>query len=232
VSLSCKTCGAPLEEAQLDRVRGLGRCRYCDTVVELDFTRPEPRVKAPYVREPVAMPARFEWTSDQGILTVCWQWASLEAASWALFTIMWFAVLFVHVESLLHEGASGSQLLQPAGLLLLGLAIGYVAACKVLNTTTIKASSEALHIRHAPLPWPGGGTVQGVRQLFTKERALRGGHGRRSYSYELHAILAGGKRRRLVARLEEASQALWLEQTLEEHLQLTDRPVGGEIPRA
>ena len=77
----------------------------------------------------------------------------------------------------------------------------------------------------------GGGTVDDIRQLYTKERVRTHRGKRRSYSYELHAITAGGKRRRLVAGLREAPQALWLEQTLEDHLGIRDRPVDSEVPR-
>jgi hypothetical protein len=86
-------------------------------------------------------------------------------------------------------------------------------------------------VRHAPLPWLGSGTITGIRQLFSKERVHRSRHGYRSYSYQLHALLVGGKQRKVVSGLDEAPQVLWLEQAIEEHMGITDRPVGGEIPR-
>ncbi len=237
MSIHCTTCGAPLEEAQLDRGRGLARCRHCDTVVELDLSQPEPRRRDPHARTPVTLPEHFDFEQRGEALVIRWPWFTLKTLLWAGFTLIWFLALGGYWAGVLGPGGSAEagvvagQLLFTVGHVAVGLVVAYLALAGFLNTTTITASRDGLDVRHAPLPWPGGGTVSGVRQLYSKERAHRGKHGRLSYSYELHAISADGERRKLVSRLVEAPQALWLEQTLEDHLGLRDRPVGGEIPR-
>ena len=50
-----------------------------------------------------------------------------------------------------------------------------------------------------------------------------------SYSYALSAILAGGKRVKLVSGLDQPEDALFLEQKIEGYLGITDRPVAGEM---
>lgn len=235
--LACTTCSAPLEEAQLDRSRGLARCRHCDTVVELDLSEPELQVRRPSMRTMVSMPTCFTWDNKDGALTVRWQWFSLKWALWAGFTVIWFLALGGYYADLLGPGGPGAaglatqQLLFTAGHLLVGLVVAYMSAAGFFNTTTITAAHDSLTVQHGPLPWPGNGTVDGIRQLYSKERVHRGKHGRRGYSYELHAITDTGDERKLVSRLEEAPQALWLEQMFEEHLGIRDRLVGGELPR-
>ena len=237
MQIHCKTCGAPLDEAAMDRSRGLARCRHCDTVVELDFSQPAPGARTYEERAPVAMPARFTLDHVGGQLQISWQWFTLKAALWAAFTVIWFLALGGYYANILGPGGSAEaglvtqQILFTLGHVIVGLVVAYIAASGFLNTTTIRATHNSLRIQHSPLPWPGNTTVDDIRQLYSKERVLRGKHGRRSYSYELHVITKGGEQRRLIDRLDEAAQALWLEQTLEEHLRIQDQPVPRELPR-
>lgn len=230
--LSCKTCGAPLDEEHIDRSRGLARCRYCDTVVELDPAFTKPTKRAWGERAPVPMPERFHVVVRGGTLSVRWRWLDGKAALMALITVGWLVMLGTGAMKNITNPTTGQPDLGnilPHIVITLGLL--YVSAAYLLNTTTLMASSGALHVRHAPIPWLGNGTVRPVRQLFSKERVHHHKHGRRTYTYELHAIVGGGKHRKLVGGLSEAPQVLWLEQAIEEHLGISDRPVGGELPR-
>ena len=237
MSIHCKTCGAPLEEASMDRMRGLARCRHCDTVVELDFTRPTPAVRGLDERSPAAMPSHFTVERVDGRLQIRWQWYTLKAAIWAAATVVWFGALISIYAGILgpdgpaETGALTQQLLFTIGHVAMGLVFAYMAASGFLNTTTITATHDSLHIQHAPLPWLGNGTVEGIRQLYSKERVQHRKGGRHAYSYELHVIVEGGEQRKLIAGLNEAEQALWLEQALEAQLGIHDRRVGGELPR-
>lgn len=237
MDIHCNTCGAPLDEGAMDRERGLARCRHCDTVVELDFTRNEPMARAKGERAPVAMPARFSWESSAGRLLIRWKWFSPMTLLWLGGAVIWFAVLGTVLTTVLTpdgialNSAGLPQILVALGFLAFGAMTIYLSACGVLNTTTIAAVQGSLHIQHAPLPWPGGGTVDGIKQLYSVERDHKPKTDRRTYSYQLWAITTGGRERRLIGMLEDAGQALWLEQTLEEHLGIRDRPVGGELPR-
>jgi hypothetical protein len=236
VTIHCKTCGAPLEERDLDRTRGLARCGHCDTVVELDFERPQPAVRAPHERLPVAMPERFELEHEAGELVIRWGWFNTRHLIWFVFLVGWFGVMvneytgFFSPTGPSGDASSGEMLfvvLVHGGF---GLVMAYVTLCGFINNTTVRARDGIVHIQHGPLPWPGSGKVEGIRQLFSKEKVHQRRRGRVSYSYELHAVTTRGMRK-LVGRLEEAAQALWLEQTLEERLNIEDRPVGGELPR-
>jgi hypothetical protein len=236
VTIHCKTCGAPLEEAAMDRTRGLARCGHCDTVVELDFERSQPEARAPHERAPVAMPEGFELERQPGALVIRWSWFRMKYVLWFLFTAAWlFGMASYYTDIFSSTGPTGGQVtaqmvLFPMLHVAVGLILAYVTICGFINTTTVTARDGHLDVRHAPLPWPGNGTVSGIRQLYSKEKVHRGKRGRVSYSYELHAVTSAGKRK-LVGRLEEAAQALWLEQTLERRLHIEDRPVGGELPR-
>ena len=231
----------------MDRGRGLARCRYCDTVVELDMLADPPRASSrPFSdRPPVPMPSRFAVDAQSGWLTVRWSWLTVKSAMAVLFAIAWDGFLVVWYAkalgaSLAAETAAPGTLSSQADAwalafpilqVVVGLLVTYWALASLLNTTTVRVSRGHVDVQHAPLPWLGSGPVDGILQLFAKERVHDRRHGSKSYSYELHVILRGGDKRRIVAGLEEAAQALWLEQAIEEHLRIEDSPVSGELPR-
>ncbi len=69
-----------------------------------------------------------------------------------------------------------------------------------------------------------------LNQLFCKEKVRRSKNGTHT-TLEVHALLSGGKRRKLLVLLEDIDQALFLEQEIEAHRGIRDRPVDGESPR-
>ncbi len=238
MSMHCKTCGVVIEESWLETKRGLVRCRNCDTVTELARSQAGPSVQRPWERPPVALPRGFECEQRGERLTIRWRWFSMQGFL-MVFVLAGWGLVFGLTYAKYQGGElslSGTELAEQALIFLVfclsAAWLGYLAATNFINSTIITTSVNALHIRHTPLPWPGGGRVDSIRQLFSKQRVHRHRKRGRSYSYELHALLAGGKRRKLVGGLDEAAQALWLERALEEQLGIQDRPVSGEIQRA
>jgi hypothetical protein len=179
------------------------------------------------------MPDRFRVSYPGGKLQIAWPWMTPKVLVMLAFCVLWDGFLVVWYSGALFasDGFALAALLFPLIHVTVGVVLTYVTIAGLFNTTTITATRSALHIAHAPLPWPGAGPVEGVTQLFSKERVHHTKNGGRHYTYELHAQLRSGHARKLIGRLEEASQSLWLEQALEQHLAIEDRPVGGEITR-
>jgi hypothetical protein len=59
----------------------------------------------------------------------------------------------------------------------------------------------------------------------------RGKHGSTSWTYRVNAMLTDGRKIQLMSGLPESDQALYIEQIIEDHLRIADRPVGGEMRR-
>ncbi len=218
----------------MDRERGLARCPHCDTVVELDFSRPKPQRREWWERDPVPMPSGFEVVHDAGKMQISWSWFRLQTLVWFAFLVGWFVIGFgawVVPRAGQAPGIDPSELPFAAIAGIIGVVMAYITLAGFLNTTVILATHAGLEIQHGPLPWPGNGHVDCIHQLFTKERVRRSRRGGTRYSYELHALTSNGDQRRVVGRLTEAAQALWLEQQLEERLGIRDRPIEGEVPR-
>ena len=111
-----------------------------------------------------------------------------------------------------------------------GLWLIYYVLAGFLNRTTISIDSSALIIRHKPIPYPGNREIpsEQINQLFSKEKISQGKNST-SIAYELHAILRGQEKLKLLSGLDDADQALYLEQEIEKYLGIEDRVVRGEL---
>lgn len=178
----------------------------------------------------VAVPEKFVVTRTAEKLTVTWRWFGWYHLLLALFAIVWDAGIVVWYS---NAGEGGIMfLVAPILHVVGGIYITYTAAANLLNSTTVTAQNGELHIKHAPLPWPGNRTLRGseLEQLYVRETERRNrDSGTSRYIYELCSLLPSGKELRLLKELTEASQARYLEHIFEQHLGIPDRPVLGEL---
>ena len=120
------------------------------------------------------------------------------------------------------------------GVIHLGVGVGltWYTLAGFLNTTYINVDSYKIQIRHKPIWWPGKMAVytQDVKQVYVKQKVQRGKNGT-TYTYEVRALIKAGNKDldlKLLSGLPEPQQGLYIEQELEKHLKITDRPVQGE----
>jgi len=110
------------------------------------------------------------------------------------------------------------------------VAITYATLAGLLNRTTITVDAARLTVRHGPVPWrPLPTLARGeIEQLYVTREVSRGKNGV-SVSFSVRAVTRGHSGLPLVKGLDQLDQALWLEQEFEQHLDLRDRPVAGEL---
>jgi hypothetical protein len=196
---------------------------------------PAAGVAAP--RGPVPMPPKFriEHSPD---LTITFNWFGPQFLFLVLFCAFWdgFLVLWYSVVIGLMLAGSGPGILPMAVFPLLHVGVGvgltYYTVCGFVNSTTLRVGTGTLSVNHGPLPWKGNCVIPTgtIEQLYSEQRVHRGKNGT-TYTYDVMVQERDGLQRKLVTGLSEPSHALFLEQTLEGHLGITDRPVGGELPR-
>jgi hypothetical protein len=96
-----------------------------------------------------------------------------------------------------------------------------------------RAAGRELHlppVRHGPMPWPGARRLEtsDIDQLFCVEYVAYQQNKQNVYKIALHALTKSGDRVKLVTGMDTAEQGVFLEQLLEKHLRIEDRPVSGE----
>ena len=232
--LHCKSCGAPIKTQDIDWELKLARCEHCGTVFDLrdaPQAASYPQVRSLPERQPVPMPKGVEVATGPDVLQITYRWFSAKYIGLLFFTIFWNGFMLVwHGISLF----SGAWMMSAFGLLhtAVGIGIGYYTLAGFLNRTTVWVHSDVLGIEHAPLPWFGAKQIRAsaIDQIYCREKVHRSDSGT-SYSYQVHAAMQDGSQEKLLSNLSKPEQALYIEQELERHLHITDRPVRGELPR-
>ncbi len=177
------------------------------------------------------MPRGIQVEAFGSEMTIRRRWFGAAAIFLIFFAILWNGFMIVwHTISL----SSGAWFMSVFGLIHTGVGVfvGYTALAMIFNTTIIRIGRGALSVRHGPLPWPGNLTLdtQDIEQLYCKEKVSNNKNGT-SYTYEVHMMTHRSGRKKLVSGLQDADQALFIEQQIENHLEIKDRPVGGELGR-
>ncbi len=239
-ALQCKSCGAAMRAASFDRRLGVVVCDHCGAIFDLTrrsdraTSAPElesaPRGPAP-TRAPVALPDRFRVDSGPGgMLVVSWRWFQLPmlfllffAIAWDSFLLFWYAMAFTQAD------APWIMVVFPIAHVAAGVAITYGAIAGLVNRTRVLCSADTLKVRHGPLPWFPRPTiaVADLEQLYV-ERKVNHSKQSTTVTWNLLAVTRSHKGLPVVKGLDTMQQALWLEQELEQKLDIRDRPVAGE----
>ncbi len=108
----------------------------------------------------------------------------------------------------------------------------YYALAGLLNNTIITITPHQISVKHGPLPYFGNKRLesQNVKQFYIKEKSQKNNKST-TYTYEVHIEEVTGSHKRLVKGFDSPLQALYLEQELEQYLDIEDQPVTGEFRR-
>ncbi len=238
-SLSCRACAAPLSANALDRRLAIITCASCGSIFDLSRRKDrDPALLATEERPeraPVALPASFRVERIGKRMTVRIRWFKPAllmlipfAIAWNAFLVGWYAnVLGGDVPS----GSFGMVFaVFPIGHVAVGIGVAYRALANLFNRTLVKVTPAKLSVNHLPLPWwpIRSVPVREIEQLYVTRKVRRGKNGT-SVGYELRAVTRQHAAMLLLGGLDDLDQALWLEQELEDVLDIRDRAVAGEV---
>lgn len=228
--ITCKRCGAEIPAEHVNINRLIAKCSACNAVFSFQDQLPD-AATPPGERLPVPLPKGLEATQRGSELTITRRWFTPAILFLTFFCVFWNGFMLVWFSIAISQGAwpmvAFGSLHGAVGLFLL-----YSVLTGFLNTTTITVNKRALTITHGPLPWPGNKEIQShdLKQLYCKEHLSASRRSSR-FSYEVHAILRNGQQEKLLKGLEDAEQALYMEQEIERFLEIEDQPVRGELSR-
>ena len=234
-SLSCRSCGASLTADNMDRRLAIITCERCGAIYDLSSRSMREGVDSENQpsgeqRAPGPLPARFNMKKDTFGVRIRWRWFRWSQLFLIFFAMAWDSFLvFWYVAAFTAEGAPLIVKIFPLGHVAVGLGITYTALAGLLNTTVLKAEGGKLTVRHFPLPWYPAPTVSqsDLEQLYVTRKTTHSKNGAR-LTYQLRAVTRDHSGKLLLKGLDELEQALYLEQVLEETLDIRDRRVAGE----
>lgn len=180
------------------------------------------------------IPERFKVSRDGTDVSIRWRWLRAEHIVMALFTAVWDGFLIVYYSRM----ASGSTPMSigvwfPMVHVAIALGLTYSTLAAFVNRSEARTiGGHQLRLTIGPLPWWGGNITLGrdqIRQLYVHENFHHDtDSGSTTRSYDLRAMLADGREKKLVRRLKERYEAAYLESALERALDMADARVPGE----
>ena len=239
IALKCPACNGPLEAPE-DRPKFF--CQFCGTPVLLDEAlrrqsqeadRPAPHGR-PKPAVPIPDSLEIEEFGDE--LTIRWKWFSWAvlfllpfAIAWNAFLIGWYAMA---------TGFGGDMpgpmqlifLIFPIGHVAVGLGLIYAVLTMLFNRTTVRVRNGQLSVSYGPIYFPGAKTVavDEIGQLYCKRQISHGKNGSQGVKHILNMKLKSGRSVPLIKSISSAEVSQAVEQLLEKHLGIEDRPVSGE----
>lgn len=234
MQIRCRSCGetVPADDINLDKM--LAKCRDCHAVFDFsDQVEGAPAKKRS--RAEIALPKGLTVEDLGNDLKITRKWGRSLGCFFFVFALFWNSVVSVFVVGAI----TGSMKGEGAGFLpiflipfvLVGLGTGYAALGLLLNRTVIGLEGGRLSVRSGPIPWPGNKDVEttSIEQLFCIEYESYRQNNVPQYRFAVHAVTREGGKMKLITGMEQAEQALYLEQLLEKHLGIEDKPVRGEL---
>lgn len=230
-AFKCPSCSSAIQEADIDLARGLAKCSYCGSVMNLTASFGGGSGEGRGRREPVALPKRMTFQKTLHGIEITRSWFTPVVWGLVFFCVIWDGFLVFWYTMAFTAGAPMIAKLFPLIHVSVGVFLTYFVVASFVNTTRVSVERGMLRISHKPLPWPGAREMAGMnlRQLYCKEHISRSKNGV-SVTYQLWALHDDGSTKTKLLGSLEIEQALYLEQELEKALGIQDRPHPGEVP--
>jgi hypothetical protein len=230
--LLCPHCSAPL---QVHPKAVFLACSYCGTHLQVEGGEGDRRLaldQGATERAPVGLPTKFAVERLGNRLTLRWRWWTPALFFMLFFCIAWDSFLVFWYSMAVGMDAPWIFVVFPIVHVAVGVGITYSTLAGFINSTTVEVGQGNLRIAHGPLPWQGNQLLEtaDVDQLFCTRAATKS-EDSDSLSYNVMVRTKSGRNIKLVSRLEELDQALYIEQEIERHLGVADRAMSGEVSR-
>lgn len=166
------------------------------------------------------MAKKYDISVQSGSLRITHKWRSGVTWFFLFFSVFWNLIVII-------------ALLSGAGLfiifhLLAGIGIGWMTVANFLNTTTIKANSRTLSIKHGPIPWLFRNDkeieARTLVQLYVEKSSVKINN---QPTYNLRAKTDQGKNLKLMGANQDRDLLLRIEHAIEAHLGILDDPTLG-----
>lgn len=226
--IHCPQCSKPVPVSDINMERMVGRCLECNSLFDPSSQLGQPsHFSAPRERPRVDKPKSIsitDWGSEFTISRRWWGWHFLFLTVWCVIWDGGLAAFYIGMLS--KTPIQWGPLLFPTLHLIAGVCVTYYTIAGYINSTKVLVKHGRLMVTHGPLKWPGEVSLDArdVDQIFVVQKI--GSKGQRSY--ELCSLMKDGTNIKLLSGLPQSEEAVFIEQTLEEHLKIEDRPVEGE----
>ncbi len=250
--LTCASCGRMIQAEDVNLSTSMAKCRNCNAVFSFmpgqdlsklealrqnldrmleDANKSDSReFQRPSDGRSIAIPSGVFVERHLGELRFIIPWRNTRRWGFFLvFAIFWNAIVFPFVAIGIATG-EWMILLFTSLHLMVGLSILYYTMGLMLNKTEILVSNMGVDIKNGPIPIPYNPnrfmSRRDIEQLFVEEYVPSKTNDRPDYTYAVTALTTSAERLRLVGGFTQPGHAMYLEQEIENFLNIEDRPMG------
>lgn len=237
----CPLCAVNLKAEDINIATGIGKCSACNGVFLLSSgsITPQESKKTPQEsKKNIDKPRTLEETNIPGGYRFIYHWKHNQG-KWGslLVACIWNGLLFYNG---FYQGV-WSEFMKPtfdwspsiAALLFpfTGLIIAYWTACLFINRSQILLESGEVKVKHGPLPWflrNSKVTAHQLKQLYVEKYISSRRNNCPVYKYKVRYIDQEDTHHDLLKRIQHYTDALYLEQKIEQRLSIKDEKVHSE----
>lgn len=234
MKLDCPDCRSSVKSTDVNLDRMLATCSSCHSV--FSFADKFPTASASrtvsFERPEIARPSSIKVTGTAKGLTLESGWFNFSYIPMAFFCVAWDAFLINWYVTVLTTKGPWIAAVFPVAHVAVGIGLTYSTLAGFLNTTKVDVHRDSLTVEHGPIPWRGNRRIPvlDLEQLYCKEKVSTSRNGVQR-TFAVMAILRSSEQIELLTGIDEQEKALFIEQQVERHLGITDRPVPGELVR-
>ena len=143
-TLECPYCNTAINPAEdIHPIRKMAKCSNCGVQFQLDQ-----KAKRKYRKRALLDTSRIAINRENNTLTVEFPWKS--SPFLIIFASIWNFMMVIMIGAMMSDGFNILMLTHPS----VGIVVGYIAICGVVNKTKLYLTSEHIEISCRPLPWP------------------------------------------------------------------------------
>ncbi len=249
--LNCPECNTPVTADGVNIAKTIAVCKSCDNIFafEDELTRPGelavvPELKSierdpdlpPRLKEEIYhIPPGIEVLKIESMLEIMINWRRSGKYFILFFAIMWNLMLGFMIISAFASGIGTEGFLLMLFMLpFIGVGgyLLYSGLGQIFNTTYVTVNNRHLSIEHKPLNLLTKRDKfmnrENVEQLYVRRYSMGTSNGQKVYAYTVMIQLNDGKSHILVQGLRSLESARYIEQEIENYMNIEDKPVHGE----
>ncbi len=225
IKVKCPGCQSPIETEHINIDHNLAKCHKCESIYQLHNAMP-------FRHKPESfMPNGIEVLHLTNELDIELSWKRSIQSGLLFFTIFWNSIMFVIAAGAIISGNFIALLFM--GLhIAVGIGLLYNQLTLMLNRTNIIVDHDRTLIEHRPLklPFYNDKSIlnQDIQQIFVEQYVESTTNDVPNHAFSVSIILKNGKREKLIKGIMHLEQAQYIEQEIENFLQIPDEKVKGE----
>jgi len=233
LDVACPQCDHPIDGSNININSTLAKCSHCNAILFMEDDeffgrrkRNRPEMMIPIGTEVLHLPSSLD-------IRTKWNKARSKGSTWflLLFAVMWNIIILPTAVTMLTTGQIGGLIAMSAHLTV-GIGLIYYLLGVYLNYTDIYVTDEDITIETRPLknPFTKNRVIKtkDIKQLYVSRYVSSTTNGIANYAYALYAIDQSDRRNLLLKGMNKESQ-LYIEQEIEQFLEIEDIRISGEV---